>query len=196
MTKNSLKLISFFAIITFLFSSCEEKIYTPKPRGYYRITFPEKKYQKLDSIFPYTFEYPVYSKITRDKGEEDEPNWINITFPKLNAKIYISYKDISNNFAEFEEDTRKLAYKHTIKADAINEKVWENKEAKVYGILYRIKGDAASGIQFYLTDSVKHFIRASLYFNNHPNKDSLAPSLKFISDDINYMIKSFRWKNK
>lgn len=194
-----IKKLSIFIALLFsyliIISSCEEKVYIPKPRGYYRVTFPAKKYQKLDSIFPFTFEYPVYAKISKDKGEGDKPNWINVAFPSLNAKIYLSYKDVSSNFVELEEDTRKLAYKHTIKADAINEKIWENKDAKVYGILYQIKGDAASGVQFYLTDSIKHYIRGSLYFNCHPNKDSLAPSLKFIAKDIDFMIKSFRWKN-
>ncbi len=168
--------------------------YTPKPRGYYRIEFPEKEYRLFDSIYPYTFQHPVYSVVKPDLGKNVEPFWSNIMFPTLNAQIHLSYKNIENNLFEFEEDTRKMAFKHTIKAEVINTIVWENSDEKVYGILYEIKGNVASQLQFYLTDSTKHFIRGALYFNTHPNKDSLAPAVKFIRKDIDKFIETFKWK--
>ena len=185
-------LIPIFIIIS-IFSSCEE-IYTPRPKGYHRVTFPPKVYQKLDSIFPYKFAYPLYAKIENDRQKDSEKYWINVYYPTFKARVHLTYRDISNNLNILEEDTRNLAYKHTIKADAINEKVWNNPEKKVYGILYEIKGNAASSIQFYLTDSTKHFLRGALYFNVHPNKDSINPSLNFIRKDIDKMIETFEWK--
>ncbi|MCK5823009.1 MAG: gliding motility lipoprotein GldD [Bacteroidales bacterium] len=191
MTKKLLFII-FFA---FVFFSCQHD-YTPRPAGYMRIDFPEKEYQHFSNNSPYSFDFPKYAKIVKDKEKDAEPFWINIVFPKLNGKIYISYKEIDNNLSEYIEDSRKFAYKHTVKADAINEKVYSNKEKKVYGILYDIKGNTASNVQFFLTDSTKHFLRGALYFNTRPNKDSLAPVIKFIKTDIFKLIETFEWEDK
>ncbi|RYZ51378.1 MAG: hypothetical protein EOO14_18075, partial [Chitinophagaceae bacterium] len=41
--------------------------FVQKERGYFKIDFPEKKYQVFDRPgFPYTFEYPVYGNIIQD----------------------------------------------------------------------------------------------------------------------------------
>ncbi len=187
--------ISVFAIIgLIILSGCKRK-YTPKPRGYFRIDLPEKEYQKLDSFYPYKFEYPEYAIIKRDSSSVSEKYWINIEYPDLNGKIHISYKAINNNnLSQILEDTRKLVYKHTIKADAINEKMFIKPEKKVYGILYEIEGNAASSMQFFLTDSTNHYLRGALYFNVEPNKDSLAPVLDFVKEDIIVLIESFEWR--
>ena len=190
--KNYLQLIV-LALVS-LSSSCSENT-IPKPRGYFRITFPEKEYTRYESDCPYTFEYPVYAKVVQDKEPNAEPCWINIDFPTMKGKIHVSYKSIKNNFDVIEEDSRNLAYKHTIKADAINEKLYMKPEKKIYGIYYEIKGNAASSIQFFVTDSTEHFLRGSLYFNVTPNKDSLAPVIDFISVDIQHLMETFEWKN-
>ena len=81
------------------------------------------------------------------------------------------------------EDSRTMAYKHTIKADAIMETLYSNDTSRVHGILYEIKGNAASSLQFWVTDSSRNFIRGSLYFNVEPNKDSLAPVISFFKEE-------------
>jgi gliding motility-associated lipoprotein GldD len=177
----------------FLGISCQ-RTYTPKPRGFLRIEFPDKEYTRFDSSCPYSFDHPVYSQVLPDTDYNSEPCWINIEFPSFNGKIHISYKKVDGNIYRYMEDSRSLAYKHTIKADAIKETVYTDPEAEVYGILYDIKGDAASSLQFYLTDSNKHFLRGSLYFNVLPNKDSLAPVIDYFRKDIIQLIESFEWK--
>ena len=92
------------------------------------------------------------------------------------------------------EDSRKLAYKHSIKADAIGERFFQNDEHHVYGILYEIKGNAASPLQFAITDSTRHFLRGALYFNSIPNKDSLAPVIDFIKEDMMQLMETVSWK--
>jgi gliding motility-associated lipoprotein GldD len=176
-----------------LATSCRQN-YTPKPRGYLRIDFPEKEYTRFDSSCPYSFSYPVYSRVVPDDDYNSEPCWINIEFPSFEGKIHISYKKVKGNLFEYMEDSRSLAYKHTIKADAIRETVYSDPEANVHGILYDIRGNAASSLQFYLTDSNRHFLRGSLYFNVLPNKDSLAPVIAYFREDIIYLIESFEWK--
>lgn len=168
--------------------------YAPKPRGYMRIDMPDKRYRAFDTTFPYSFEIPVYSKILPDTDQNTEPYWINIFFPKFGGTIHISYKSVHGNLGKFTEDSRTLAYKHTIKADAIRETVYSNDSAKVYGLLYEIRGNAASSLQFYATDSTEHFIRGSLYFNVEPNKDSLAPVISFFKDDVVHLMETIRWK--
>ncbi len=184
-----------FALFMILFGimACQHH-YTPKPRGYLNIEFPEKIYTRFDSICPYTFEHPVYSRVLPDTDFNSEPCWVNIDFPDFDGKIHISYKEIDGNLYKYIEDSRALAYKHTIKADAIMETVYSDSQAHVYGILYEIKGNAASSLQFYLTDSTRNFLRGSLYFNAQPNKDSLAPVIAYFREDIIHLIESFRWK--
>ncbi|NOU16766.1 MAG: gliding motility lipoprotein GldD [Bacteroidales bacterium] len=195
MKKASLNILYFVFIgglLTFFFGCNSTPI--PKPRGYFRLEFPEKQYKSFDSIFPYKFYYPVYGKVVMDNQVGAEKYWVNIDFPGYKARIHISYKSVNGNIDNLIEDVRTLAYKHTIKADAINEKVFSNPERKVYGILYDIKGNAASSYQFYVTDSVKHFLRGALYFNVHPNKDSLSPAVEFFGKDMRYLIESLEWK--
>ncbi len=179
-------------VAVLFFVSCSHD-YTPKEPGYFRIDFPEKEYVQLDSIFPYTFEMPVYAKIKRNEYYPDSYN-SNIVFPKLNGTVHLSYFNITGNIDELLEDNRKMVYKHTIKADAINEQYYEDTGKSVYGVLYEIKGNAASSVQFYATDSVKHFLRGALYFNTVPNKDSLAPAIQFVEEDIIHLIETLSWK--
>jgi gliding motility-associated lipoprotein GldD len=173
--------------------ACSES-YTPKPRGYFRIEFPEHKYKVFDTVTPFSFEIPDYSAMVPDSEQYAEPYWYNLEFPKLNGKIHLSYKKINKDLAKYIEDCRMLAYKHTIKADDILDHPFIDNKNKVYGILYEIKGNAASPFQFFATDSTKHFLRGSLYFNVYPNKDSLAPVFDFVHVDIKHLIETIRWK--
>ena len=133
--------------LSILILSCTNN-YTPKPKAYFRIDFPEKEYKKYDSLCPYVFDYPVYSEM--ELAQNNIVCWKNIVLPTFNAKIYLSYKKItsSDSLYKFIEDSHTLAYKHSIKADAINEQVFVNEEKNAYGMLYLIKGNAATPLQF------------------------------------------------
>ncbi|MCU4173643.1 gliding motility lipoprotein GldD [Carboxylicivirga sp. N1Y90] len=188
------KLCFAICLVVFVSTSCRRH-QAPKPRAYFRIEMPEKEYQSFQSAFPYTFSYPKYAEVIIDSSKNAEDYWLNLSFPQFNSQIHVSYKSIDDNFVELLEDSRRLAYKHTIKADAINELLFENKEHQVLSILYDIQGDAASPVQFLATDSVHHFLRGSLYFNSIPNKDSLAPVIDFIKEDMIHLIETIEWKN-
>ena len=196
---NLLKKIWFLIIPVLLFAGCTEK-YTPKPREYFRIDFPEKAYHPIQSGFPYQFDIPDYSRIVADPDNPDHPYWINISVPANKAEVHISYYDLSNQqfsnrvlLNKFIEDSRTLAYKHTIKADAIQEQVFMNPEKKVYGLIYKIEGNAASPMQFFLTDSTNHFLRGALYIREVPNIDSLKPVIDFLEPDIIRLIETTTW---
>ena len=166
----------------------------PKPTGYFRIAMPQHKYYQYDSINePYSFETSYYSKIQPDNDENAEAHWINIYYPDFKCKIHVTYRTIDNNAEEVLEDSRKLVYKHTVKADAINESYYENNDDRIYASLYRIKGNAATPLQFSLTDSTDNLFRGSLYFYARPNADSLAPVVEYIEEDIVHLIETFKW---
>ena len=180
-----------FIIVTLI--SCK-KTYTPKPYGYFRIEFPEKHYLKFKSDCNFSFEIPVYGEVLPVKESYAEPCWYNVVFKDYNACFYLTYKPLNNNLPMHIEDIRTLVYKHSIKADDIIESPLNYPEKSVYGILYDIKGNTASSVNFYITDSVSGFLSGSLYFNVRPNKDSLAPAIDFFREDIVHLIKSFDWK--
>ena len=184
---------TFFLIFILTILSCQRD-YTPKPRGYFRIDLPKKEYRKSPDKIPYQFEYPTYCYLLNNRKAKQEMYWIDVVYPKFKATVFLSYKNINGNFNTYFQDTYNFVYKHTIKADAIDETIVFRPEKKVYGIVYDIKGDAASNMQFYLTDSTRNFVRGALYFDVVPNKDSLAPVLVFIKQDIDRMIETFEWK--
>jgi gliding motility-associated lipoprotein GldD len=189
-----LKYLIILALICF-FIGCRDSA-VPKPRGYFRIDLPAKNYKLYDTLCPFMFEYPVYGQISYDVGKKSEPCWFNIEFPQNKAKIHVSFKSINNNLESILKESNDLAYSHSVKADAISEKPWQNDKDKIYGILYDIKGPAASSIQFFVTDSTRHFLRGALYFSAPPNEDSLAPVIKFFREDIVHLVETFKWKNQ
>jgi gliding motility-associated lipoprotein GldD len=170
--------------------------YSPKPRGYFRIVFPKKEYQEYDGGCPFTFTYPAYAVIEPDRKAGAKPCWLNMQFPDFNGTLHLSYEHVASKamFDELTEDSHKLAFKHTVKASAIDEAAIDMPLNKIYGVYYTIAGNAASSAQFYLTDSTKNYIRGALYFNTEPRLDSIQPVLTFVKKDMDVMIKSFRWK--
>lgn len=180
--------------------SCKE-IAVPKPRGHFRIDLPEHKYilfnedPAMNPKIPLSFEYPTYGHLTFQEDKRSDQGWFNIVFPAYKAKIYLTYKDVKNNLDSLLDQSYKLNVKyHVSKADAIKEQVYSNSENKVYGILYDLKGNTASAVEFYVTDSISHYLRGSLYFTSEPNPDSLAPVIDFFREDIVHMIETLKWK--
>lgn len=172
----------------------DDNTIAPKPRAYFRLTFPEKKYVQYDSTCPFKFQIPAYSKMVKNNYKDAEPCWYDLTIPSLKAIIHLTYKDINGNLNEYLENTYTYVSKHQIKSSGIQEEVISKDDKKVYGLIYNISGNAASSIQFFLTDSTKHFLRGALYFDAVPNTDSIKPSSDFIKKDIYKMIETFEWK--
>ena len=171
----------------------------PKPYGYFRIDLPEHEYVEVDDLGPYSIEKSVHCRPDKSDNthatEADE--WINLVYPSINAKIHLSYKRINKfTFQQVTEESHSLAYKHTVRADAIQESYYGNDTTRVYGILYEMKGNAASPAQFYVTDSVSNFLRGSLYFNHTPNADSIAPAANYVLQDMIHLIETLKWNEK
>lgn len=189
----------FFApfILLLVITACQNNDYSPKPKAYFRIEFPKKQYAEFNQPVPFNFEYPTYASIEQDKSRDAQKDWYNLHFKQFNGFLHLTYYDVSGKgeYDEMVEDARKLAFKHTIKATAIDQKVINYPDRRVYGIYYAIEGNTASSVQFFLTDSAKHYFRGALYFNERPQYDSIEPVVKFIKKDIDKMISTFKWKN-
>ena len=187
----------FFLASCGLAPSCNSP-YTVKPKGYPRFEFPAHAYRAFeDPSYPYTFEYPVYANIVKDTSffsDEDTPYWINIEFPSLNGKIYVSYKSIRrNDFDRLVDDAYKMTYKHSQKATAIRDSVMRTPMG-VSGVWFDVGGNVATSRQFFVTDSVRHFLRGALYFDASPNADSLGVVYNFLQEDMQHLINTLKWK--
>ena len=181
-------LFIFFFLLIFI--SCKEET-LPKPKAYLSLVYPKKSYQDLLLQRPYTF------SILKKTTIIDEPNnWLKIKYPNLKASIDITYRPVKNNLKELLTEAEKLVFKHTLKAEQIIPKDFVNLEKRVFGSLYEITGNAASQIQFHVTDSTHHFIKGSLYFYVKPNYDSILPAVAFIKEDILHLVETLEWKNK
>jgi len=174
--------------------------YTIKPRGYFKIDFPQKEYQKFDNpVYPYSFEYPVYAEILKDSlffdKKAENPYWINVSFPRFNGKIYISYKEVGkNNFDSLVNDAFTMSYKqHTYKASSIEPTPFTTPN-NLNGIYFSLKGNTATANQFFITDSSRHFLRGALYFDAVPNEDSLRPVNNFLQKDLQHLINTLQWR--
>ena len=204
--------------LVYLLVTCNEP-YSSKKRGYFKIDFPEHRYKTFDTAgFPYAFEYPEYATIMQDStyfdSTPENPYWINVDMDRFHGKIFLSYKDIggrvvfkvkgadgqyhdsvgTNIFDNLVGDAYTLTSKNEFIASSIHDSLFVNPSG-VSGIIFQVGGNAATPLQFFMTDTASHFLRGALYFEATPNADSLRPVVDFVKEDIFHMIRSFRWKS-
>ncbi len=168
------------------------KRYVPKPYGYVRFFVPDTAYSNFDYC-------GVCSFLKSDNAvvkQREQYYWENITYPDLNAVIHCSYYPVEGNLRQLSDDAQEFVYKHSGKANAIQEKGYDDELHHIHGVFYHLEGNTASPYQFYLTDSTRHFFRAALYFDCIPNQDSLQPAIDYMKTDIVRMIESFRWADR
>ena len=188
------------SVSVLLFVSCSSSS-VPKPYGYYRITTPDTAYTPFSlslgegrgEVFPYSFSLSQ-NAVVLPRTEPGEQYWVNLYYPALDATIHCSYKPVRNNLRELTNDALEFVYRNASFASSIPEREYANPEAKVYGVLFDLEGNTASSCQFFVTDSTRHFFRASVYCNCPPNADSLAPVYDYLRTDIVKMVETFEWR--
>ncbi|WP_323787197.1 gliding motility lipoprotein GldD [Psychroserpens sp.] len=169
----------------------------PKPKAMLRLEYPQPRYKKVDISLPFTFEKnEVADPITNIKLDGINNLYgVNINYPKLKGTVYLTYKKVkNNNLTDLLRDAQNLTQKHTMKADEIEGDIYENPEHKVFGMFYEVGGNAASQSQFYVTDSINHFLVGSLYFYAKPNYDSIYPAAVYLKNDIKHIMETIEWK--
>ena len=182
----------------FLLMSCDEE-YVPKPKAHLRLEYPKAKYVDANLELPFSFETNVLATHIKTKkvNASTESYGINLEYPALKGTIFLTYKAIEKdkkNLIAFLRDAQNLTQKHAIKADEIPVTPYENDERKVYGAFAEVKGNVASPAQFYVTDSVNHFLTGSLYFHAKPNYDSILPAANYLQKDIKHLMDTVCWK--
>jgi gliding motility-associated lipoprotein GldD len=184
------KTSSFFFALTILMIviSCKDDV-LPKPASQLRLDYPVANYAKFSNHCPFEFEMNGDAIIKEDKFCE-----FSIHYPKMKATIYLTYKTVNKDIESLLRDAQTLTYKHVIKADDIVEQPYLNPQQKVYGMFYQVDGNAATNSQFYVTDSVRHFITGSVYFYAKPNFDSIMPAASYIKNDMQRLMETLKWK--
>ena len=187
MTKKKIafSLLLFLSLLTI---SCKDDS-LPKPSSYLRLDYPEAKYVNFENECDYSFGINSDAIIKKEKECD-----FAITYPKMKATIYLTYKPVTNNIEKLLKDAQKLTYGHVIKADDILEQPYLNPNKKVYGMFYQVEGNAATNAQFYATDSTKNFVTASVYFYAKPNYDSIMPAASYIKNDMQRLMETLKWK--
>lgn len=185
---KSFHFIVFVALVFGVLTSCGDAA-IPKPSAYLNLSYEKASYKDLNLNGPYNFELSNQAVFT-----VDGKNWANISYPKLKADINITYREVKDDISRIIADAEKITFKHTQKADQIEARSFENKETKVYARIFDVSGNAASPIQFQVTDSVKHFVSGSLYFRVAPNYDSILPAVDYVKKDIKHIIETMEWQ--
>lgn len=189
MSINLFRITCFAFICSLALNSCKEEV-LPKPKAQLRLEYPSPTYIAINTDCPYIFDTSSETKV-----KVNDKCWVNIDYAKLKASINITYRPVENNLKELFLEAEKLTFNHTIKADGISSIPYANKEHKVYGSIFEVSGNAASPIQFHVTDSSRHFITGAVYFNVQPNYDSIKPAINHLQKDIVRLIESMQWKN-
>lgn len=177
-----------FMAVGLLLASCSEPP-VPKPKAMLRLEYPAPQYENTTLDCPFRFERNSHASLS---GEHNCSFVLN--YKEMNASIFFTYKRIDGNLDKLLRDAQKLTYEHVVKADNITEQPFVNPEEKVYGMYYNLEGNAASQTQFYLTDSLNHFVTGSLYFKAKPNYDSVMPAAHYLSRDIRKVMETFKWQ--
>ena len=189
--------LTFLLIFSFIVCSCNS-VYIPKPKAYPRIDLPVKEYQQFNQKnFPFTFEYPKYASISKDSSyfekTLDNQFWINVDFPSIGGRIYLTYKFVNNDINLLVKDAYQLTSKQQYKASIIQDSSFINPQG-YDGVFFYVGGEVATKYQFFVTDSKKHFLRGALYFNTSPNEDSLALVNDFVKEDMLKLINTLKFR--
>ena len=188
---------SFFPILSVLFivlSSCQQSS-IPKPYGYIRLTMPDTCYaDAVPAGYPYRFDVSCNAEVGSVLNDQGGQYWIDLHYPALNATVHCSYQPVRGNLRELTDDAIRFVYRHSSHASSIPEQGFVHAEARVYGVLFDLEGNTASSMQFFVTDSVRHFFRAAAYCDCVPNADSLAPVYDYLHKDVVRMVESFEWR--
>jgi gliding motility-associated lipoprotein GldD len=176
--------------------ACRET-HLPKPKGYNRILLPPAQYIALPDSFPFSFEYSTHARLLGDSSWIAERYWFDLYYPEMEASIQMSYKPVKNDEAllrEYLTTAYRLTAKHQIKADAIEERILHTATDKI-AVIAELSGEVPSQYQFFVTDSVHHFLRGALYFKTATKNDSLAPVIEYMRTDILHMLNTLEWNS-
>ena len=188
------KIISLVLGFLTTFYSCIDSN-LPKQSAFLRIEFKEPYYsiyEKIDS--PFNFYYNSNSTDLDQIGN----NQFLFDYSDINLYLNLSFYNIKSNH-DLEKkvgDFSLILDTHTKKSNGVILREYDNDNRRIFGKLYEIKGDVASPVQFYLTDSISNFISGSVNLKFKSNYDSIFPSIQYVKNDILVLFESINWNMK
>lgn len=186
-------ILLFVLLILLTITGCRQD-YSPKPDGYFRID-PHQSVYKIfrESGFPLAFEIPQNAQGIIDTAHIVSAPWLNIVYPRYNATVYCSYLFINEeNKNRLFSESKDLVYRHGSKAEKIEAQEYEDPERSLYATLYSLTGNTATPLQFIATDSSSYLFRGALYFNTPTQRDSIAPVIEYITQDMIHLIETLQ----
>lgn len=181
--KPSIVLVLFLAL-----GACAEENVLPKPKAMLRLEYERPLARAVETDF-FTFDANSMAMVDQKNKKS-----IVLEYPDMKAAIFLNYRGVENDLNRLIRDAHKLSGEHATKADGIQQKIFENFDEAVYGAFYEVTGDAASQAQFFVTDSLNHFVTGALYFKTRPNYDSIYPAAKYLQNDMGRIMESLKWK--
>lgn len=198
-----------YLLILLILWSCqvntEQTNSLPRPKGFNRIVMPPAVFHPVEKGHPYQFEISKYAQVIPDTAEignkkkiwKAEPHWIYIYYPRWDAFIQITYKALGGDRKKMNaliNDSYALAYKHQGKASGIQDYVMTTTDGRKAGLI-ELNGEVATSLQFFTTDSSKHFLRGAIYVKTATQNDSLAPIIQFLKQDAIHLVQTLRWQD-
>lgn len=193
------KLLFALPLILALASCHRHNDETPKPQAYLRIDMPVQAYTVYDTAaLPFTFERSNLAQVEWKKNPDRRADrWFTLHYPGQKGYVFLSYKAIRGpqDLKAQVDTTYRFVQDNFSYSSGVDENKFVNPKKRIYGTTYHLKGqNVASTYQFYVTDSVRHFLRGALYIDCTPNNDSLSPVLEYIQSDMNHLIESIEWR--
>ena len=188
------KIISLLLIFFSIFYSCVDSN-LPKQSAFLRIEFPEPNY-----IAPNEIKLPIHFYYNLSAADVNVTNskQFYLNYPKMNLIVDMSLnkitkrEDLENNFRDFSLTLET----HSKKSNGVFIREYENLNNRVYAKIFELRGDVASPIQFYLTDSTSNFINGSLNLKFKSKYDSIFPTIQYVKNDILVLVESLNWNTK
>lgn len=176
-----------FVILALIIFGCQTP--TPKPKAQLALSYPTPQYKLLVNDCAFAFEYNQLAV-----SETLSVCSVTLDYSSLNAKLYLSYFDLT----ESSLDTLLMDFDKRLKmfgkqAVQIDESAYKNKAQNVLGSCIIIVGDSPSNLHFFSTDTQRHYLTGSLLFEAAPNYDSLAPAISYIKSDVQKLLETLRW---
>ncbi len=177
-------------------SRMKATVMRPNPKGITASCCPRKSYRPLPDQYPYQFDMSTAAVVLPDSSPLAEKNWIYLYYPRFDANIQLTYKQVRNDPARLKDfigDAYQLASKHQIRASSVQQQTIQTRTGRT-ATLIRLEGDVPTPFQFYTTDSTTHYLRGAIYFRTATQNDSLAPVIEYLEQDALRLLNTLRWR--
>jgi gliding motility-associated lipoprotein GldD len=183
------KLALFIALLVGL-AGCRE-VPIPRPQGFFRIALHDTAFAAQEVGCGLRLDRSTSAGAISRLESPADSCWFDLVYPAYDARIHCTYAQ-TDELNRRVDDAFRLAYEHEVRADAIGTRRFSRPDGST-GVTFHLAGDAASSLQFVLTDGKDKFLRGALYFNRTANGDSTQPVTQRIAYDVQRLMESVHW---